>query len=239
MITMPLNTKLPEGAALNTPFDRRSWADSTMLYLRDAIVRGTYAPGETLTEVALASSLNVGRGTVRTALLALEIDELVVRKPYSNWAVAPLDSVVIWEVYTMREALEGLAARIVAQRKSEVGGDSDAVALLRAFDIMEKADAGDVDSRVSADLGFHRTLVGVTGHRLLIRRFDALAAKVELLYRWSERHWPRRRALGPGHRDLLDAVLSGIPEQAEAAVREHIELSLREDLAGFAGVVTP
>lgn len=214
------------------PIERLSLADMAMRRLRDDIVHGRLLPDEVLTEIALAGRLGVGRGTVRTALFALESDELVVRAPYSNWRVAALDAQVIWEIYTLREALEGLAARIVAGRLT----DETALLLRTAFARLRPAQAGPVDLRVAADLGFHRTIVQATAHRHLINRYAALSAKMEWLYRWSEEHWPQRFPLEDDHRRLLDAVLSGSPEMAEEAVRDHIATSLAEDLKGQAAL---
>ena len=200
--------------------------------VRDEIVRGQLSPGETLTEIALSTRLGVGRGTVRAALFALEADELVVREPYSNWSVAPLDPNVIWEIYTLRGALEGLAARIVAERRP-----STAVKRLQgALEQVRIAETQSANERVGADLTLHRAMVDVTGHRSLIRRYLALSSKMEWLYRWSERHRPNRLPLYSAHAPLVRALLHGTPEQAEEAVRQHIAASLADDLGGYAAI---
>lgn len=216
------------------PIERLSLADAAMRRLRDEIVRGRLAPGAVLTEIALAGRLGVGRGTVRTALFALEADELVVRAPYSNWRVAGLDGQVIWEIYTLREALEGLAARILAERDEPQAKEL----LAAAFERLAPAEQGSIDDRVAADLGFHRAIVDATGHRHLIKRYAALSTKMEWLYRWSETHWPARFPLEADHRALFDGVTSGRPEQAERAVRAHIDPSLAADLDGYHGMVS-
>jgi DNA-binding GntR family transcriptional regulator len=210
------------------PIERLSLADMAMRRLRDEIVRGRLAPDEVLTEIALAGRLGVGRGTVRTALFALEADELVVRAPYSNWRVPSLNAQVIWEIYTLREAMEGLAARILAER-----GEAQPKSLIAAaFARLAPAEAGSVDDRVAADLGFHRAIVDATGHRHLIKRYNALSTKMEWLYRWSETHWPARFPLEADHRGLFEGVMHGSPDEAERAVRAHIAPSLAADLEG-------
>ncbi len=215
------------------PIERLSLADIAMRRLRDDIVHGRLEPDEVLTEVALAGRLGVGRGTVRTALFALEADELVVRAPYSNWRVASLNAQVIWEIYTLREAMEGLAARIIAERPD--GGERDLVAA--AFARLAPAEAGSVDERVAADLGFHRAIVEATGHRHLIKRYAALSTKMEWLYRWSEMHWPARFPLEADHRDLFEGVMRGTSDEAERAVRAHIDPSLAADLDGYRSLI--
>lgn len=216
------------------PIERLSLADIAMRRLRDEIVHGRLEPDEVLTEIALAGRLGVGRGTVRTALFALEADELVVRAPYSNWRVASLNAQVIWEIYTLREALEGLAARIIAERPDD--GQRDLIAA--AFAKLAPAEAGSVDARVAADLGFHRAIVEATGHRHLIKRYAALSTKMEWLYRWSELHWPARFPLEADHRDLFEGVMRGTPDEAERAVRAHIDPSLAADLDGYRSLIS-
>ncbi|MCB8882149.1 GntR family transcriptional regulator [Acidisoma cellulosilytica] len=211
------------------PIARHSLADQAMLRLRQDIVQGRLAPDEVLTEQSLSARLGVGRGTVRTALFSLEADELVVRAPYSNWRVAPLNEQVIWEIYTLREALEGLAARVLADRLTENG----LIRLQRALAGLVAVEDASADARVAADLHLHRDIVELTRHSHLIRRYAALSAKIEWLYRWSERHWPKRRPMADSHIHLIQALTGGDGDAAEAAVRLHISISLREDLDGF------
>ncbi len=216
------------------PIERLSLADMAMRRLRGDIVHGRLAPDEVLTEIALAGRLGVGRGTVRTALFALEADELVVRAPYSNWRVASLNEQVIWEIYTLREALEGLAARILAERP----GDGHRQPIAAAFAKLAPAEAGSIDDRVAADLGFHRAIVEATGHRHLLKRYGGLSSKMEWLYRWSETHWPSRFPLEADHRALFEVVMHGTPDEAERAVRAHIDLSLAADLDGYRSLIS-
>lgn len=214
---------------MRQPIARKSLQDQATDWLRAAVIRSDFAPGEVLTEQALTEQIGTGRGTVRAALFALEAQELVTRTPYSSWRVAVLDAQAIWEIYTLRAAYEELAVRILAARRGQLGTN-----LVRAaFAELASAEGGDVDQRVAADLGFHASFVHQTGHQHLIRRHALLADKMEWLYRWSERHWPCRMPLVAEHQPLLDAILTGSPEEAEQAVRTHIDFSISQDIAGF------
>lgn len=214
---------------MQQPITRKSLQDQATDWLRHAIVTGDVAPGAALTEQALSTQIGAGRGTVRSALFALEAQELVVRTPYSSWRVAPLDAQVIWEIYTLRAAYEALAATILASQRATLGTD-----LVRAaFAALRVAEGGDTDARVAADLGFHASFVRQTGHQHLIRRHALLSDKIEWLYRWSERHWPRRQPLEAEHQPLFDALTLSGPAQAERAVRDHINRSITLDVEGF------
>ncbi len=214
---------------MRQPIERKSLQDQATDWLRQAVIRGDLAPGATLTEQALTEQIGTGRGTVRSALFALEAQELVTRTPYSSWKVAVLDAQAIWEIYTLRAAYEGLAARILAERRSELGTDL----VTTAFAALDGANDSGTDARVAADMGFHSSFVAQTGHQHLIRRHALLSDKMEWLYRWSESHWPCRNPLVEEHQPLLDALLQGSPDQAERAVRAHIDYSITQDVAGF------
>lgn len=214
---------------IRQPIERKSLQDQATDWLRQAVIRGDLHPGATLTELALTEQIGAGRSTVRSALFALEAQELVTRTPYSSWRVAVLDAQAIWEIYTLRAAYEGLAAKILAERRTELGTDL----VHTAFVALDVANDAGTDARVAADLGFHASFVAQTGHRHLIRRHGLLSDKMEWLYRWSEGHWPCRNPLVEEHRPLLDALLQGTPKQAEHAVRNHIDYSITQDIAGF------
>lgn len=211
--------------------DKLSFVDRATDQLRDEIVNGRLAPGARLTEMELAEQLGTSRGTVRAALSALEAEDLILKQPYTGWAVRDISEKELWETYTLRSALEGLAARLVARSLNmEIRS-----ALGAAFDRLRKAEeSGDRGERVAADLGFHRTLVRLAGHDSLSRQYFALSNKFEWLYRWSENHWPSRIDLTSWHLPILDAVYSGNPDVAERAIREHGESSLADDLRDFA-----
>jgi len=212
--------------------ERKSLLDATLEALRRAIVQGDLPPASRLTEERLAGELDSGRSTVRAALLELEQEGLVQRTRYSAWAVAALTPKAIWEIYSFRGALEGLAARIVARTLDE----AKRRALVMAHEQLEAAQAGDESRRLEADLAFHRTVVELAGHALLARQYAVLLHKIEWVWRWSDRLSPGRIELSPWHRPALEALLSGDPDRAEAAMRALTEASLADDLADLAGL---
>lgn len=211
--------------------NRLSLVDQAAAQLRNVILHGRLAPGARLVELDLAQQLGLGRGTVRAALSILEAESLIVKQPYAGWSVREVTEQELWETYTLREALEGLAGRLVAAAVTPKVTQS----LNLAFQRLEAAQAsGDGPARVEADLNFHRTIVELAGHQSLARQYFGLSNKVEWLYRWSELHWPSRIDLTSWHRPILDAILAGDPAAAEQAIRWHGETSLADDMRDFA-----
>lgn len=125
--------------------DRLSFADRAAARLRHEVVHGKLAPGTRLVEMELAARLNIGRGTIRAALSALEAEDLIVKQPYSGWAVHDISRQELRETYTLRSALEGLAARLVAgSLTAEVRSNLD-----KAFHRLHEAEeSGDSGKRV-------------------------------------------------------------------------------------------
>ena len=83
--------------------------------IRDAIVRGNFAPGARLPEIALATALNTSRGTVREALRVLADIGLVDVFPRRGAFVSQLSSRQTWEITSLRALLEPYAARLALE----------------------------------------------------------------------------------------------------------------------------
>jgi len=191
--------------------------------LRAEVLDGARPPGSKLVERDLAEELGVSRVPVRDALKALAAEGLVTLRP-RTWAVVSEFSVEdIADLTEVREALEGLAFRLAAQRRTD-----DGVAALRAVVDAEAAAAerGDATDARRRAAEFHELVFAVAGNRLL--------GEVEALTRSR-----MRRFLGlhddlvqvaREHRDLLDAIAAGDVDAVERLSAAHLTSStaLRE-----------
>src|SRR5437764_4135344 len=84
--------------------------------LRTSIVAGDLAPGQRIVEADLAKQLEVSKSPVREAILQLKQDGLVIDAPKGRGVVvAPLKPSDVREIYAVREALETLAVRLLAE----------------------------------------------------------------------------------------------------------------------------
>jgi len=102
------------------PVVKRSAESLAVEALRSHVLSGAVPPGQRLTEINLAERLGISRATLRTALHRLTLEGLVHQIPYTGWEVASLTGHDAWELYTLRSSLEGLAARLAAEREPEV-----------------------------------------------------------------------------------------------------------------------
>ena len=158
---------------------RRLKKDAAYDVLREAIVLGDLAPGETLREDGLAERWGLGRAPIRSALARLADDGLVETKPQSWTRVAPLvdrevrDAVQV--VRSMHELVVALAVpRMSEADLAEMAGHEAAFA--------DAVRTGDVDAALAADDALHDVPVRAAGNKAAaatIERFTPLIRRLE------------------------------------------------------------
>ena len=94
-------------------------SDQIKEYIVNAILSGKFQPGERIVESALARQLGISQAPVREAIRDLVLMGFLESEPYKGTSVRSFTSDDLWEVYTVRAALESLAARLTAQRMKE------------------------------------------------------------------------------------------------------------------------
>lgn len=145
-------------ATISSP--RRAVADSVADRMRDAIILGDFEPNANLREIELAKRFDVSRGPIREALKRLEREGLVVYRPNRGAVVAALTLADIEEVYELRLALEVLAVRHAARKRTR----DDLAAMASVLD--ELADLGPTAHPVKVaelDVAFHH-LIYIAAH---------------------------------------------------------------------------
>ena len=84
--------------------------------IRQAIIDGTFSPGERLMEIQMADEMGVSRTPVREAIRKLELEGFVVMIPRRGTYVADISIRDINEIYEIRACLDELAAGLAAER---------------------------------------------------------------------------------------------------------------------------
>ena len=122
--------------------------DDVFIRIRDAIVDGTFAPGEQLKDGELAAWLGVSRTPVREALLRLAHGGLVVAQPGRSTIVSTIERRAIWDARDVVAAMHELAVReaVPELTASDLDAMRDANRRFAAA-----IDAGDVDAALRAD----------------------------------------------------------------------------------------
>jgi len=143
--------------------------------LRDAIVDGTFAPGEQLRDTDLATWLGVSRTPVREALLRLTQAGLVVSRPGRSTSVSPVDLSAVRDARGVVAALHELAVRESVPHLTE--GDISAMREAnRRFGLA--IEWGDVEAAIRADDELHAVPVRASGNRALAAVLDQFTPMV-------------------------------------------------------------
>ena len=211
----------------NAPLaDRTLLRDDVYSRLRDAIVDGTFAPGEQLKDGDLAEWLGVSRTPVREALLRLGASGLVVALPGRSTTVSTIDARAVRDARDVIAAMHELAVREMAGRLSP-----EQLERMRAANERFGAAvaAGDAGGALDADDELHRIPVAALGNRALeavLDQFGPLVRRAERL-RFSE----TGRASVARHAQLIELLEAGDTERA-ASVAFDIWHSLPADDSG-------
>lgn len=169
---------IPSGSAA---VDRSLLRDDVYRRLRDAIVDGTFMPGEQLKDGELADWLGVSRTPVREALLRLGTSGLVVALPGRSTTVSAIDARAVRDARDVIAAMHELAVREMTGRLSEDDVESMRDANRR---FAEAVASGDVDAALDADEELHRIPVAALGNHALetvLDQFDPLVRRAERL----------------------------------------------------------
>lgn len=194
------------------------------------IVEGDLAPGDRITEEALVRDIGASRTPLREAIKQLEELGLIERQRNRTLRVAPLHSAELTELVRLREHIEGLAAAELARRVA--AGEVTTHRLRAAVLSIEEMEAGaDGPARTDGifDRGteFHAELVELAGMRRVARIHAGLQLALARYRLVNARDQRRLNHRSKEHRAIVDAVESGDPERAEAAMRAHIREGLR------------
>jgi DNA-binding GntR family transcriptional regulator len=190
--------------------------DQVYRSLLDAISDGSMAPGSRIMQEDIAAQLAVSRQPVLQALRLLKKDGFVLDAPGRGVLVAPLDVAWLMQVYQVRSALDGLAARLAARARYRLNP--------KLIDQGRAAARGSkVTAMMAADAQFHTAIYAASGNPLIAQS--------------AQLHWQHiRRAMGAvlqvstmresiwdEHAAIAKAIQDGDENTAETLIRQHGE----------------
>jgi DNA-binding GntR family transcriptional regulator len=187
--------------------------------LAEAIIAGVLAPGSRIAEAQLARSFGISRAPLREAVRRLEENGLVQRRPHASLHVAALSSQQMIEMFVMREALEGIAARLAAARATEAEIDElRRIVEEQVRDVtLTPMESGDRDWR------FHAAVTRISGNAQIHALLESDLYRLLRNFRHPHRIQTGRgeRAVEEHHR-IVSAIEDRDPELAELLMRRHI-----------------
>lgn len=216
-----INDRLTNGDAVQLrPVDMPNLRDRVELRLRDAILDGTFRPGQRLIESAIADQLGVSRAPLREVFSALGREGLVVNIPRRGNFVVDFTDKDIEEIYSLRLLLEvGALRRAITRFSAE-----DLIELQNLVDRLgELAILGSAPEEVvRLDLLFHACICRTADHGRLFLVWDSMRAQTQLLIGLTSRTHYQPGEPRQYHQAILDAIQAADLPRAEALLSEHI-----------------
>ncbi|NRF70376.1 GntR family transcriptional regulator [Aquincola sp. S2] len=203
--------------------------------LRELIVSGELAPGARIPELTLVERLGVSRTPVRAALLRLQEEGLLEALPGGGFVVREFGEADIHDAIELRGTLEGLAARLAAERGCGavvLAGLRDCLDRIDELLAREAIDDESFAGYAAHNGRFHRLLAEAAGSPTIRRQIE----RVVTLPFASPNGFVRVGAGAPAARDTLviaqaqhhavvEAIVQREGARAESLMREHARIA--------------
>lgn len=201
--------------------------------IRKAIVEMRLKPGERLVERELMEWTGVSRATIREAIRELAAERLVRTTPQKGAIVAAPTPEEAMEVYEVRAALEGLAARLFTERADT----AQRLALRRSFDRITKVLRSHADTwaMLEAKSAFYAALFAGARNEAMVSMISLLQARITVLRATTMSETGRPDETIEEIGAILAAIDAGDAGAAAAAATRHVQCASRYALAALQG----
>ncbi len=214
------------------------------LQLREMILAGELPGGARIAELSIVEKLGFSRTPIRAALMRLEQEGLLESLPNGGYAVRTFSERDVSEAIELRGTVEGLSARLAAERGAPTVVLNEARECLGKIDAVLSQPALDDEafsSYVALNERFHELLGEMAGSSVIAKELE----RVFSLPFASPSGFVVVQANSPGardmlvvaqdqHRQVLDAIEQREGSRAEAIMREHSRLAQRNLRAAVA-----
>lgn len=208
-----------------------------LLKLRELILGGELQVGERLSELPLVERLGVSRTPLRAALVKLGEEGLVDPLPTGGYAVRGFEERELYAAIEVRGSLEGLAARLAAERRPRAEQLASLKRCVAALDALLAGSA--VTTRNFADYvtlneEYHACVIALADSQILARQIEravSLPFASASAFVMVQAALPEAQAMfliaQDQHRCVLQAIEAGEGARAESLMREHARLAHR------------
>ena len=200
------------------PLERRVFREEIREQLIEDILNGRMPPGARIVETRIAQQFGVSQGPVREALRDLELFGFVVSSPFRGTQVRKISTDDLLEIYPIRAAIEGVAARTAAPR-------IDDATLDQLEDLIGRCARRTIrDDRAQAHLdgAFHHAIIKAAGNRMLEHVWQTMRLSITTCVTHAVTHRSLHE-IAERHVPVLAALRAHDPVRAEAEIRHHIE----------------
>jgi len=193
-------------------------------HIRSHILDGIFPANGRLLETQLSEQLEVSRGTVRAALAQLAGEGLVKQVAFTRWEVSGSSPTDAWEVYTLRGALEGLGARLASAHVTA----EDAMRLrTTCAELFRAVNEGRLQDATDIDFELHAAIIALARHGRLAEQHRLIMHQVRF-HMVQSGFLPRDYdELIAEHKELIESVIAGKADRAEALARSHNDAEVK------------
>lgn len=208
--------------------------------IKNSIIKGSLEPGERLVIEKIANEIGVSTTPVRDALQQLIYAGYAVKKDNSSIFVIELSKEDILEIFDIREVLEGLAARLLAENVSDNPKKGELLKKLMKQFKDKKIELVNKKGYIShnLDVRLHNLLLDLSSNKGLKKQVNKI---MNQSYRIREMQHQSKidDYLHQGditrmlreieeHIEIIETILSGDGKSAENKMREHIQHSKKD-----------
>lgn len=208
-----------------SPFlDKQNMSRELVEHFKHLILAGDLNPGDRIVETKFAREFGISQTPIREAMHQLSGEGVVTIVPNKGPVVNELQRSDVFEIYSLRATIEGLAMRIATQIAPQRDIDE-----LKAFYEQMKAKLMDdeIDSLLQDSLHIHQSIIALSNHSRLKQTYESLSFQISLVNRILGKESTKQKEVEQ-HWELIDALQQRDPDHAEKVMRKHIYRSYRE-----------
>ena len=208
-----------------------------LLSMRELLLTGELAAGQRVSEIWAVDRLGVSRTPVRAALARLEEEGFLEGLPGGGYAVKTFTEQDAFDAIEIRGALEGLSARLAAERGVHPSKLAKLDEILDQIDVLvtkRAMSSDDFGAYTRLNEHLHQSLAEACGRGLLARQIERAQAlpfaHPSAFVKAQSQHRDARSIFvlaQDQHRSVIDAIRHREGARAEALMREHARLAAR------------
>ncbi|SDE10558.1 DNA-binding transcriptional regulator, GntR family [Paenibacillus sp. UNCCL117] len=204
--------------------DKQNISHDLVEYFKGLILSGELNPGDRIVETKFARELGISQTPVREAMHILSGEGVVTIVPNKGPVVNELQRSDVYEIYSLRAAIEGLAIRIATQIAPQ-----EAIEELERFylQMKEKLKDDSIASLLKDSLFIHQSIIRLSAHARLIHTYESISFQISLVNRILGSESTKEKEVEQ-HLELIEALKQRNPDHAEKVMRKHIYRSYRE-----------
>ncbi len=200
--------------------DAHSLRDQVYDILKNMIILREIQPGKKVPEEELCRKLGVSRTPIRETLCRLENEGIVKIIPRRGAFVVEQSKQTVREILEIREALEGLVARLATQNMD--GRTAERVRNSLAHADRIAASDPKLAKYTHADIEFHDLLLKACNNQMLQNMMQVVNAHLQIIRLRTVVLPGRARKTVEEHFRIMEAIDRGDADQAEELMRRHI-----------------